>query len=144
MRRFALIGILLLGNVRADDEFREFKGHEGPTRVVRFTPDGTKLVSCSGWPEGDKTIRIWDVKTGKEIRVLKGHTDNIDGMCLSDDGKTILSGSADGTARLWDVESGRSVGSDPAPFMVLALPAERLDTRRGRRVVAALAGDARP
>ena len=104
-----LLPLLSLFPVAADDDFREFKGHEGPTRVVRFTPDGTKLVSCSGWPEGDKTLRIWDVKTGKTIHTLTGHTDNIDGMCLSDDGKTILSGSSDGTARLWDVATGKEL-----------------------------------
>jgi hypothetical protein len=32
---------------RADDDFREFKGHEGPTRVVRFTPEGQTLISCN-------------------------------------------------------------------------------------------------
>src|SRR5437762_4254467 len=104
MNRIAFAaGLLALTAARADDDFREFKGHEGPTRVVRFTPDETKLVSCSGWPEGDRTVRIWDVKTGKELHKLVGHTDNIDGMCLSADGKRILSGSTDGTAQLWEV-----------------------------------------
>jgi hypothetical protein len=37
-----LLPLLSLFPVAADDDFREFKGHEGPTRVVRFTPDGTK------------------------------------------------------------------------------------------------------
>src|SRR6476620_10850270 len=102
MIRFAAVAwMALLLTLRADDDFREFKGHAGPTRVVRFTPDGTKLISCSGWPEGDKTIRIWDVKTGNTLHVLKGHTENIDGMSVSDDGKTILTASSDGTARLW-------------------------------------------
>src|SRR5438128_941476 len=99
MTRFAAFACLVtVSPLRADDDFREFKGHEGPTRVVRFTPDGATLVSCSGYPDGDKSIRIWDVKTGKERFKLMGHTSNIDGMCLSADGKTILSGGSDGTA----------------------------------------------
>ncbi len=110
MKQFAaFVCLATLTAAQADDEYREFKGHEGPTRVVRFTPDGTKLISCSGWPEGDKTIRIWDVKTGKVIHTLKGHTDNIDGMCVSANGKTILSGGSDGTARLWDVTTGKEL-----------------------------------
>src|SRR6516164_231114 len=52
---------------RADDDFREFKGHDGPVRVVRFTPDGSKLVSGSGFPYGDGTVRVWDAKTGTEL-----------------------------------------------------------------------------
>jgi FkbM family methyltransferase len=47
--------------------------------------------------------------------------------------------------RVWDIESGRPADSGPSPFLALAVPAERLDSARGRRVVAAVGGgDASP
>src|SRR5262245_49527209 len=110
MLRFAVLAcILILPYSRADDEFREFKGHEGPTRVARFTPDGLTLISCSGWPEGDKTIRVWDVKTAKEKHVLKGHAGQVVGLAVSTDGKKLLSGSHDSTVRVWEIETGKEL-----------------------------------
>jgi WD40 repeat protein len=110
MRRFAVFALLVFSAAaRADDDFREFKGHEGPTRAVRFTPDGTTMISCSGWPEGDKTIRVWDVKSGRAKHVLKAHTGPVVSLAVSTDGKRFLSGSHDSTVRLWDVETWKEL-----------------------------------
>jgi WD40 repeat protein len=92
---------------RADDDFREFKGHDGPVRVVRFTPDGTKLVSGSGYPFGDGTVRVWDVKTGKELLKIKAHQGNVDNLVLNKDGTLALTASGDKTAKLWNLETGK-------------------------------------
>ena len=67
---------------------------------VAFSPDGKKIVS-SCW---DKTVRLWDVETGKEMRKLEGHTQQVWSVALSPDGKRALSGGADKTLRLWQVE----------------------------------------
>ncbi len=48
-------------------------GHKALINDVLFTPDGKELISVSE----DKTIRIWDVASGKTIEVLRGHTDFI-------------------------------------------------------------------
>jgi WD40 repeat protein len=41
---------------------------------VRFSSDGTMLVSCSGEGYGrDNSVRLWDVGTGKELKKLEGH-----------------------------------------------------------------------
>jgi WD40 repeat protein len=101
--------ITAVAAARADDPVIELKGHEGPTSVVRFTPDTTKLVSCSGGPEGDKAIRVWDTQTWKELHKLTGHTGGVDALCVSRDSKLILSGGSDGTARVWETDTGKEV-----------------------------------
>src|SRR5262249_59656701 len=53
------------------------------------------------------TVRLWDVETGRCLRVLEGHTDQVWSVALSADHRRALSGSNDCTVRLWDVETGR-------------------------------------
>ncbi len=59
---------------------------------------------------GDKTLRLWDVASGREIEKFEGHSSRVDSVAFSPDGKTALSGSNDETVRLWDLASGREIG----------------------------------
>ncbi|RLB09987.1 MAG: hypothetical protein DRG27_03795, partial [Deltaproteobacteria bacterium] len=84
---------------------RVLKGHRGYVLSVAFSPDGEILASGSS----DKTIRLWDVKTGECIKVLKGHKLDVDSLAFSPDGEILASGSSYGTIRLWDVKTGKCV-----------------------------------
>jgi WD40 repeat protein len=90
-------------------EVRRFVGHDGTVRAVAYSPDGRYVLSGSGWPAGDKTIRLWEVATGKEVRRFEGHTDQVISVALSADGRRALSASGDGTVRLWDVSTGKGI-----------------------------------
>jgi WD40 repeat protein len=90
-------------------EVRRFEGHEGPVRAVAYSPDGRYALSGSGWPNGDRTVRLWDLAAGKEIRLFKGHAEQVLSVAFSPDGRRVLSGGADRTARLWDVQSGKEI-----------------------------------
>ena len=56
----------------------------------------------------DKTLRLWDLETGKEIRKFEGHEGVVHGV-FSSDGRRVLSTSSDQTVRLWDTESGKEL-----------------------------------
>ncbi|KAL7763957.1 hypothetical protein ACKLNR_005102 [Fusarium oxysporum f. sp. zingiberi] len=79
------------------------EGHSSYVASVVFSPDSKKVASGSN----DKTIRIWDVKTGKCERELKGHSRWVRSVVFSPDSKKVASGSNDKTIRIWDVKTGK-------------------------------------
>ncbi len=70
-----------------------------------FSPD-SKILVATGFVELVSNIRmkLWDVEIGEEIRTLSGHTEFIESLAFSHDGKILASGSFDGTVLLWDWE----------------------------------------
>ncbi|MCC5644003.1 WD40 repeat domain-containing protein [Nostoc sp. CHAB 5824] len=106
-----------LWNVETGQLIHTLKGHNGEVTSVSFSPDSKTLASGSGdyyttgnvFNIGDYTIKLWDVKTGKEIRTLKGHDKAVKSVGFSPDGKTLASGSWDTTVKLWDVKTGKEI-----------------------------------
>ncbi len=72
----------------------------GTISDVRFSYNGQTIVTASGV---DGTAIIWNSSTGEQLKTLIGHTDGISSVAFSPDGKTLASGSSDGTILLWDV-----------------------------------------
>ena len=83
-------------------EYNRLVGHNDPILSVSFSSDG-KTVASSSY---DKTIKLWDVGTGKEICSLSEHNDIVTSVSFSPDGKTLASGSYDGTIKLWNGSNG--------------------------------------
>ncbi len=84
------------------------KGHTEAVYGIAFTPDGKQLVTASF----DKTLKVWDAATGKELKSFdgpQGHQGLVLSVAISPDGRSFASGGADNSARLWDFPSDRPV-----------------------------------
>jgi WD40 repeat protein len=64
---------------------------------VAFSPDGSLLASAGG----DKTVRVWEVKSGRLLATLEGHSEAVTSVAFSPDGRRLASGGLDGAVILW-------------------------------------------
>jgi eukaryotic-like serine/threonine-protein kinase len=82
-----------------------FAGHSKLVWSVAISPDGRTALSGSH----DKTLKLWELATGKELRTFTGHTGPVNSVAIARDGRTALSGSSDNTLKLWDLASGKQL-----------------------------------
>ena len=71
--------------------------------AAAFSPDGLRILTMSR----DKTARISDSKSGRELTTLRGHRDYVSGGDFSPDGRRVVTSSLDQEARIWDAETGQ-------------------------------------
>ena len=69
---------------------------------IALSENGDFIVSGSG----DQSVRVWDAKTGDQLRELQGHTGFVTSVAFSPDGNQIVSGSRDQSVRVWDAKTG--------------------------------------
>ncbi|MBD2501579.1 WD40 domain-containing protein [Anabaena azotica] len=103
-------GEICVWNVTDGHLLQKFKDHKNWVWSVKFSPpDGHKLASASD----DKTVKIWDVKTGEHLKTLtelleeeQSHDDWVRCVAFDKDGLLLASGSDDATIKLWDIKTG--------------------------------------
>ncbi|GAA6619659.1 NB-ARC domain-containing protein [Scytonema sp. NUACC26] len=101
-----------LWNVRTGQCLRTFQGHTSWVFSVAFAAQSSvdsSLDSEYGYLASgslDRTVKIWDVRTGQCLKTLQGHTNQVSSVAFSSDGQILASSSTDETIELWDVRSG--------------------------------------
>jgi WD40 repeat protein len=86
------------GNLTVDIK----NGHSDTVFGVRFSPDGTKLATCSA----DKFVKVFELPSGKFLKSLEGHTHHVMDVGWKADGKLLASCGADNVIKVWDFERG--------------------------------------
>jgi F-box and WD-40 domain protein 1/11 len=77
------------------------EGHGAAVNAIQIL--GGNIVSASG----DRSVKVWNVRTGACIRTFSGHSKGI--ACVQFDGRRIVSGSSDETVRIFDQATGAEV-----------------------------------
>jgi WD40 repeat protein len=80
-------------------KLRDYSGHTGSVACLAVVPDGSLLVTGGE----DKTVRIWEVTSGKQLRAFQGHLGKVSAVAARGDGKQVASASEDGAIRVWDM-----------------------------------------
>ena len=105
------------------------QGHGNSVLSVAISPDG-KTIASSG---GDRTIKLWNLATGKAISLLNGHSQQVNVVVISPDGKTLVSGSDDNTIKIWNLTTRKQIRtlqghSDSVHALAISADSETLVT----------------
>ena len=93
----------MIFDVASHKRLHLLQGHQNSAGRVAFSPDGQLLATGSD----DRTIRTWNVQTGKVEHVIGAHKDNISSLAFAPDGHTIASGGDTGVIAFSHIRTGR-------------------------------------
>ena len=90
-------------------EGRESIYRKHPPKITSafFGPDGVLAASACA----DKTVKLWDVRDGTELRLLEGHEGGVNCCSISPDGRFVVSASDDRLIRVWETTTGDVSGT---------------------------------
>jgi WD40 repeat protein len=86
-----------------------FEDNQSTASAVAVFPDNRRTITCSH----DKTLRLWDLRTGVMLKKMEGHHNRVLALAVSRDGQLIASGDESGEVIAWHGETGEPLTSQP-------------------------------
>jgi WD40 repeat protein len=80
-----------------------FDNYGGYGQKVAISPNDDLVALAIG-----NVVSIWSRESGKRLKILREHKHLVLGMAFSPDGKSLATGSFDGSVKLWDIERGNT------------------------------------
>ena len=80
--------------------------HSDHVQSVAVSSDGSqRVLPGGGYKKGahDYSVRVWGAASGAQLAVLQGHSNEINGVTVSSDGRLAASASEDGSICVWDL-----------------------------------------
>jgi hypothetical protein len=96
-------GTLFTWDSDSDDPAKLEKEAVPGAVALALSPDGSRL----GLASRDKTLRVLDLSSGKELK-WQGPPVTVSALALSPDGKKLVAGGANGMVTLWNTETGEA------------------------------------
>ncbi|MDP1563828.1 MAG: serine/threonine-protein kinase [Pirellulaceae bacterium] len=88
---------------RNHDETSSLTGHTGKVYRVRYSPEGSVVVSC-----GDEgSIRLWDSEDGRELAHLDEFSGSVTDVAMHPSGRFVAATGENGKLMVWDVTTQR-------------------------------------
>lgn len=86
------------------------ESHKEPAFAMAFAPDGKTFASAAlagGRNDNghDKSIKLWDVESGKLLATMVGHARGVYCLTFAPDGKTLMAADFNGSMKLWDLRT---------------------------------------
>jgi WD40 repeat protein len=107
-------GTLKAWNLETGEELFPLMAHSDSVNAVAVTPDGKQMISSSP----DNTLKVWNLETengvftfiwnlitGRQLFTLTGHSNSVNAVAVTPDGKQVISASDDNTLKVWDLSS---------------------------------------
>jgi WD40 repeat protein len=99
-------------------EVGSYFGHDGPVTGVLFTPDSTGLWSIGMM---DRTVRLWNVADGKEVKKMGPTPDDLYGIALSREGKHLATCGYGGNLVVWNLADGKPTFTHKLKYVTYCL-----------------------
>ena len=85
-----------------ESEILAVKDHASSVRSVAVAHSKEFFITGSD----DKTLKVWDMATGKQMLVLEGHSDKVNSVVINNNDQFAASASSDKTIRVWNLLNG--------------------------------------
>lgn len=101
---------VIVWDVRRKTQAAVLSGHDGEVRELRFSPDGTRLLSCAD----DRTVCVWRVGTWSLERRTARAREAVLALAVHPSGRLAFGGDRAGSIVVWDLETGQDIATIPS------------------------------